>query len=145
MLGFVQLSDEATEAGGVLIGRHILGCRDVVVDRVTIPMPGDRRRRTRFDRARRRHQEVLDEEWMRSRGTRVYLGEWHTHAEPRPRPSQIDMDDWHRRLARDHVEAEFLFFAIVGQVEIRVWEGSRLTFGVSELRRRKESHIVTTD
>jgi hypothetical protein len=51
LLSFAQLSDTAPEAGGVLIGRHILGGSDVVVDRVTIPMAGDRRARTRFAEA----------------------------------------------------------------------------------------------
>lgn len=144
MLSFAQLSDTAAEAGGVLIGRHIADSSDVVIDRVTGPMPGDRRTRTRFDRARRRHQEVLDEAWERSAGTCVYLGEWHTHPEPKPTPSPIDMDDWYKRLARDGVEAGFLLFVIVGQVEIRIWEGSRRTLGVTPLRSQRRP-LVRTD
>ena len=138
MLGFAQMSEGATEAGGVLIGRHIVDSRDIVIDGVTGPMPGDRRARTRFDRAHRRHQDVLDDTWERSGGTSVYLGEWHTHPEPSPTPSQVDLNDWRRRLVSDSVEADFLLFVIVGQREIRIWEGSRVALGVTRLRERKE-------
>jgi integrative and conjugative element protein (TIGR02256 family) len=140
MLGHAQLAPDAAEAGGVLMGRHIIGTRDVVVDRVTTPMRGDRRSRMAFTRRKRRHQQVLDEEWERSGGTRVYLGEWHTHPEPIPMPSGVDMDDWRRRLQEDIVEARSVFFLIVGQLEIRAWEGSRRTFGVVPLRRR--THLL---
>jgi len=138
MLRFAQLSEAATEAGGVLIGRHIADSKDVVIDRVTVPMAGDRRTRTRFDRAHRRHQKALDEAWERSSGTSVYLGEWHTHPEPLPTPSNIDLNDWRKRLVNDRVEADFLLFLIVGQREIRMWEGSRVVLGVTRLRERKE-------
>lgn len=137
MREYTQLSHDATEAGGVLIGRHIVGGHDIVVDLVTSPMSGDRRSRTRFDRARRRHQQALDEEWKRSGGTSVYLGEWHTHPEPTPRPSGIDLNDWRRRLHYDSVEAHFLVFFIVGQRAIRGWEGSRTSFGISPLREQR--------
>jgi integrative and conjugative element protein (TIGR02256 family) len=121
----------------VLIGRHIIDSDDVVVDRVTSPLAGDRRTRTAFRRAQEKHQAVLDDEWDRSNGRRVYLGEWHTHPEPSPRPSGVDLDDWQRRLRHDTVEARFLFFLIVGQGDLRIWEGSRTTFGVAPLRRRR--------
>lgn len=137
MLSYVQLAPGATEAGGVLMGRHIIGTRDVVVDRVTAPMPGDRRSTTSFTRRKRRHQRALDDEWSRSGGTRVYLGEWHTHPEPVPRPSGVDMDDWRRRLEEDIVESRSVFFLIVGQTEMCAWEGSRRTFGVVRLRHKR--------
>jgi len=136
LLSFRQLEVSATEAGGVLVGRHILGTVDVVIDLVTTPMQGDRRTRTSFHRARARHQAVLDREWKISRGTRVYLGEWHTHPERVPQPSSTDLDDWQRRLRRDTVEAPFVFFLIVGQDEVRGWEGSRTSYGVAPLRRQ---------
>lgn len=46
------------------------------------------------------------------------------------------MDDWQRRLRRDTVEASFLIFLILGQQEIGAWEGSRVSYGVTPLRRR---------
>jgi hypothetical protein len=46
MQGFIQHASSATEAGGVLLGRHLLGGSAIVVDAVTTPMDGDRRVRT---------------------------------------------------------------------------------------------------
>jgi integrative and conjugative element protein (TIGR02256 family) len=133
---FVQFAPDSREAGGVLIGRHILHTSDVVVDTVTTPLKGDRGTRTRFHRHAKGHQEILDRAWAESGGTSVYLGEWHTHPEPTPTPSSIDLGDWARRLRSDTVEAPFLLFVIVGQHDICVWEGSRGALEITQLRPR---------
>ncbi len=125
MLGFRQQTRRATEAGGVLLGRHLLQAAHVVVDEVTIPMVGDRRWRTGFWRERPAHQGVIDERWVESRGTCQYLGEWHTHPEAVPHPSSVDRCDWLRRLAQDTYETISLFFIIVGTAKLCVWEGTR--------------------
>ncbi len=112
------------EAGGVLLGRHILGSDDIIVDTVTEPMPGDKRERFRFFRSQYFHQYLIDRMWKESRGTCTYLGEWHTHPEQDPEPSDIDRLDWSQRLRRDQF-TEPIFFVIVGTEHIRVWEGWR--------------------
>lgn len=123
MRRFVQDEPHKPEAGGVLLGRHILDTRDIVVDRVSIPMPGDRRSRARFFRARSRHQRIIDEAWRESNGTCTYLGEWHTHPERCPTPSPEDEGNWRRKLATDWFSS-YLFFVIVGTDVVRVWEGA---------------------
>jgi integrative and conjugative element protein (TIGR02256 family) len=117
-------ANDATEAGGVLLGRHLRDGNAIVVDAVTVPMDGDRRTRTRFHRAQRRHQAAIDAAWAASEGTCTYLGEWHTHPEPVPTPSLVDWADWRRRLRQDRY-TELLFFVIVGTAAVRVWEGRR--------------------
>lgn len=69
----------------------------------------------------------------RRSGTCGYLGEWHTHAEPVPSPSPIDLDDWTKRLAHDVVDADQVFFVIVGQQEMACWEGVRATGQIFKL------------
>ena len=32
--------------------------------------------------------------WAASNGTVTYIGEWHTHPELTPNPSQIDLNSW---------------------------------------------------
>ncbi|NMO18772.1 hypothetical protein HPC49_14015 [Pyxidicoccus fallax] len=125
MLAFRQTRTCHPEAGGVLLGRYIVGCRDVVVDEVTIPMAGDWRLPFFFRRSHSRHQQVIDARWAASRGTCQYLGEWHTHPEPIPGPSSTDIADWRRRLRTDRFDGDSLLFIIVGIREVRVWEGSR--------------------
>ena len=124
MLGHRQDQRDAAEAGGILLGRHIRDTADIVVDRVTSPLPGDRRARSRFVRARRLHQDEIDLAWRESGGTTTYLGEWHTHPESQPWPSLIDWLGWQRKLLIDRFTG-VLFFIIVGASEIQVWEGHR--------------------
>ncbi|WP_158625073.1 Mov34/MPN/PAD-1 family protein [Corallococcus terminator] len=125
MLELQQLEPHQLEAGGILLGRRILNSPDVVIDEVTCPLPGDRRRPLSFYRGRARHQQVIDERWKNSGGTCLYLGEWHTHPEPIPSPSLVDLGDWNRRLREDRFEGSSLFFIIVGTHGICVWEGRR--------------------
>ncbi len=124
MRGHAQHREEDLEAGGVLLGRHLRDVVDVVVDDVTEPLEGDAQGRTFFKRLEG-HQSLVDAAWRRSKGTCVYLGEWHTHPEDTPNPSRIDRVDWLRRLREDVVDAESLFFVIVGRVDVRAWEGVR--------------------
>lgn len=125
MLRFQQLEAHQAEAGGVLLGRRILGGHDVVVDEVTSPMPEDVRTRQTFHRSRAGHQQVIGDRWRTSEGTCLYLGEWHTHPEPCPLPSQVDVGDWRRRLRTDRFDEDSLLFVIVGMQEVRAWEGFR--------------------
>src|SRR5215510_10913306 len=87
---FQQTDVYASEAGGILLGRHLRDGSAIIVDEVTTPMRGDRRSRTRFHRGRRQHQAMIDQAWHTSSGTCTYLGEWHTHPEPIPTPSVVD-------------------------------------------------------
>lgn len=122
MLSFTQNKQEKLEAGGVLLGRHIQDTADVVVDCVTTPMSGDLRGRFSFFREEKQHQRVIDSCWQATQGTCTYLGEWHTHPEPTPAASKVDLSNWQRKLMHDHFYF-FLFFVVVGTEEIRVWQG----------------------
>nr|WP_253894420.1 Mov34/MPN/PAD-1 family protein [Myxococcus xanthus] len=124
-LRFRQMAPHQEEAGGVMLGRHLLDCNDTVIDEVTSPLPGDRRGRFSFHRASQRHQAVMDARWTASGGTCLYLGEWHTHPEPWPSPSGVDINDWRRRLNEDSFEGDSLLFLIIGMDGMNAWEGLR--------------------
>jgi hypothetical protein len=64
---------EADRPQFLLLGRHLLDGSAIIVDAVTAPMAGDRRTRTRFHRAQRRHQAAIDAAWATSDGTCTYL------------------------------------------------------------------------
>jgi integrative and conjugative element protein (TIGR02256 family) len=133
LLAFRQNCPESLEAGGVLLGRWIDRTSDVIVDQLTTPMSGDRRTRASFYRDARAHQKRIDEAFAASGGTCGYLGEWHTHPEACPTPSRTDLTDWRRRLQRDRVDVPFVYFAIVGIDEIRLWRGSRSGFAIEQM------------
>ncbi|MCA8161089.1 Mov34/MPN/PAD-1 family protein [Burkholderia cepacia] len=124
MLGFTQHRWWHSEAGGALLGRHLLDSKDVVVDEVTTPQKSDRRSRFSFFRSTR-HEALARGRWQEQLNTVAYLGLWHTHPEEEPTPSRIDRMDWQQAVSRDTFEGSRLFFPIVGTRCIRVWCLSR--------------------
>lgn len=134
MLAFVQDTRRKPEAGGVLIGRYIRNSRDSVIDEVTVPMVGDRKRRFSFWRSCQPHQQALDRSWLESGGISTYLGEWHTHPENIPIPSDTDTKNWQERLKKDIFSGDTLFFIIIGIKIFRVWEGNKKTLAFQLLR-----------
>jgi len=124
MWAFSQLGLRDPESGGILIGHRPVGGTDIVLDRLTTPQPGDRQTRTRFRRGRARHQALLDAHWRESGHTRTYLGEWHTHPEDDPSPSELDERNWRCSLRAPAQQAMGLLFIIVGRQTTRVWFGA---------------------
>lgn len=124
------------EAGGVLLGRHLLDSQDMVVDEVTSPQGKDRRSRFSFFRSKQ-HQAIARAKWKQAGTTMAYLGLWHTHPQVDPTPSSVDRIDWERALAEDTFEGDRLFFPIVGTEVIRVWTKTR-TGRIKELRLERE-------
>lgn len=122
MNAHVQTRRWSQEAGGILLGRLLLEGDHIVVDRVTVPGPQDRRSRFNFFRAERPAQGVVNDAWNHSGGETIYLGEWHTHPEDHPSPSWHDGADWRRLVTTQRYEQESLLFIIVGRLEIRSWE-----------------------
>lgn len=124
MQAFAQHRWWNREAGGVLLGRHLLDSHDVVVDEVSTPQDSDRRSRFGFFRSSR-HEYVARQRWLEQQSTSAYLGLWHTHPEPDPTPSGVDRRDWQQAVSGDTFEGDRLFFPIVGTHSIRVWTLSR--------------------
>lgn len=127
MRSFEQHAADAFEAGGLLLGRYLSDAHDLVVDFVSTPMPDDERSRFGFFRGAKSHQRVIDAAWESSGGTCCFLGDWHTHAEPAPTPSPMDVENWQKMLREAIEPDQACFFVIVGQQVIRVWEGDHQT------------------
>jgi integrative and conjugative element protein (TIGR02256 family) len=124
MLAHRQIKARSQEAGGVLLGRHLQDVEDLIVDAVTEPMLGDRRSWASFFRSFR-HNISARRRWVKHDHKSAYLGSWHTHPEPDPRPSAVDIADWKSAVERDIYDGERLFFVIVGTKQLRVWQGGR--------------------
>lgn len=125
MLSLRQTDAHRNESGGILLGRILKACEDVVIDEVTRPLLGDRAGRLSFYRCRASTQERIIQAWHNSMHTENYLGEWHTHPEDLPEPSPKDLRNWEKIFRKGRFEQEFLFFVIVGRLSIRVWEQRR--------------------
>jgi len=121
LLRYLQHGPRALEAGGVLIGRHLLGTEDIVADYVTTPMQGDKRTRFSFYRGQKQHQRAVDRAWAASGGVYTYLGEWHTHPESVPSPSCLDRRE-HIRTIQTARCSHPIFFLILGTETARTWE-----------------------
>lgn len=106
----------------VLLGRLMSNSRDIIVDAATEPTTLDRAGRFFFQRSRRPTQKAIDEAWRNSDGTRNYLGEWHTHPEANPTPSEHDRAQWQLLCETARFEQNFLLFLILGQRSIGLWE-----------------------
>jgi integrative and conjugative element protein (TIGR02256 family) len=134
MIAYKQDSKEKLEAGGVLLGRFILKSKNIIVDRITIPMIGDVRGRYQFIRGDKNHQRIITNIWNKTGGTCNYLGEWHTHPEQIPIPSNKDIENWKEILNTRIYSSRTLYFVIVGITEVRVWEGNRRTGKIINLK-----------
>lgn len=130
---YLQIGPNTPEGGGVLLGRYILGCEDVVADEASAPMRNDKRGRYHFYRDHKRHQYLINEAWAESNGTCTYLGEWHTHPEDDPKPSGPDWNDWRRKMQQDRFDGNHLFFIIAGTRRIKIWEGDKRHSSFREL------------
>ncbi len=131
---YIQVHKDSMESGGVLLGRFIKNSKDIVIDKITTPLKGDKQTRFSFKRIAPLHQQIITEEWLHSKGTCNYLGEWHSHPEDFPTPSGVDIRDWKRKLKKDVFSARYLYFLIAGIKGIEMWEGDRRTLEIVKLK-----------
>nr|MBV6629514.1 Mov34/MPN/PAD-1 family protein [Oceanococcus sp. HetDA_MAG_MS8] len=116
-----QLRALDLEAGGILLGT-VHGSH-LAITHATTPTTSDRRCRAFFRRAPHGHAQIAGAHWRRSRGQIRYLGEWHTHAERDPCPSNIDYTEW-QRLAAIRADKQPVVAVIVGTVSLYVARAS---------------------
>ena len=81
-----QTGSSAPEAGGMLLASIEPDLVKVV--RATEPAPTDRRTRFAFFPSLSHQQRVIDRQFQSGLH---FIGEWHTHPEPRPTPSSVDL------------------------------------------------------
>jgi integrative and conjugative element protein (TIGR02256 family) len=123
MKAFIQYESESNEAGGILVGRVVENFH-FIIDDVSTPMPSDQRQRNHFFRYPQGHQEFFNTRWEDTKERCYYLGEWHTHPEPYPEPSNIDLTTWRRLLRNPTQDIKALFFIILGTSHMRIWKGT---------------------
>jgi integrative and conjugative element protein (TIGR02256 family) len=108
------------EAGGIFIGSY--RGPHVEIGSCTMPLPGDVRKPTLFDRSDPGHHAAALKAWKESKGTDTYVGEWHTHPVDDPVPSDLDLRSWRAIMRR---VSNPLIFLIAGRRSIWCGHGSR--------------------
>jgi integrative and conjugative element protein (TIGR02256 family) len=106
---FQQTRHDSVEAGGILLGfrRGI----HLHITEATTPYSNDIRGRFNFHRKDWLHQKIATEKWKSSNMLIDYLGEWHTHAEKTPSPSNIDYSEWKKIYTKSR---DAMVFIILG-------------------------------
>ncbi|WP_088952374.1 Mov34/MPN/PAD-1 family protein [Variovorax sp. HW608] len=119
-----QISSDASEAGGQLFGT--LSAEALIIQAASGPYTGDERSRYRYRSNPRAAQEAIEQH---ARLGRLYLGEWHTHAEDRPSASSLDVDAMKRLIANSGLNSSALLMLIVGRRKgaegLALWTATR--------------------
>ena len=119
------------ESGGILLGYVTKNCD--YIQEVTIPNKYDSKGLRFFIRSKEPAQKKINKSWKISKGSLIYLGEWHTHYENNPKPSRDDVNMIKRALKNTEMEIDFLYLIIVG-VNNTFWVGRCTEKGVKSLQ-----------
>lgn len=114
-----QRKDDLPEAGGVLHGKRLKNGSIIITD-ITTPQIGDIQKRLLFKKNREIHQQLSNEKWIESNKFSIALGEWHTHPEAVPTPSNVDKKSWRLNVSKQHDDRVYVFI-IVGFSDLRMW------------------------
>lgn len=109
MKRYRQSGHYSREAGGQLFARF--ENNTTKIEKATGPRPSDRRGFLAFvpNRfAERREIKQLFKEGLH------YVGDWHTHPEPSPRPSKTDIDSFKEMFLKSHHDLESFIIIILG-------------------------------
>ena len=109
---FTQHKRHAPEAGGIILGKLIHGQINIL--KLSVPTDLDRSSRMNFERNKLSAQIILDYEFHNSGGQLIYLGEWHTHPEPFPSPSSVDLHMLKHQFKDNRSNVDFLILLIKG-------------------------------
>lgn len=112
--------DFIIESGGIVVGTLDLLHNKVTATDLTEPQQKDIRKRYLFSRAEFGHQSIMDHLWEHSCHTKSYIGEWHTHDQEFPQPSNKDRKNW-LKISKRSQNSNWLFFIIVGTKDYGVW------------------------
>lgn len=100
------------EKGGILLGE--VSKTEIRIKKASIPTMFDNSSRFRFNRHKKSAQLFTDYEFYNSQGKTIYLGEWHTHPEDIPSPSNIDKKMIATQFKKNKINESFLIMVIVG-------------------------------
>lgn len=107
-----QLARHDREAGGQLFARFDVPC--IIVVEATGPRKTDRRTRTSYAPDRTAEQVEINQ---RAVDGLIWVGDWHTHPDDHPRPSQLDIASITECAERSSLQLNGLLLIVVGRNE----------------------------
>lgn len=93
------LDTKKAEACGIIIGE--IRSKSLRVIDISPPADDDERTVYSFYRKSKKHQDYLNKMHEISNGVLQYIGEWHTHPELKPRPSNCDYNGWSKLIGNE--------------------------------------------
>lgn len=114
MKSYIQNENHKPEAGGILIG-HYLENNNFSITDVSLPSAYDKSSRYNFTRSKKNAQKIINKMFKDSEGKKIYLGEWHTHPEDYPTPSNLDKKSILEQIKGNILNSEIIFMLIIGR------------------------------
>jgi integrative and conjugative element protein (TIGR02256 family) len=111
--GYIQLGVEDVESGGVLVG-YVIDRYSLYVTNASRPTGYDRGSRFSFFRSKYSASEFVSLNYKESGCRKIYLGEWHSHPESFPTPSQTDIESFCHQILSNRLNSELFIMVIVG-------------------------------
>lgn len=107
---YIQVGNKK-EAGGVLVGKRLKN-GDLVIVCASEPTSLDKRAVFSFRKSPKSHKIFISNYQSESNGFIGFVGEWHSHPEKIPTPSETDYKSW-RKIMKNNKD-DSLVFIIVG-------------------------------
>ncbi|SHE78086.1 integrative and conjugative element protein, VC0181 family [Flavobacterium fontis] len=109
---YKQDTKEKNESGGILLGQVLN--QNIYVLKYSDPCKSDKSTRYSFERDKKNAQKIINHEFAESSGKTIYLGEWHTHPEKLPTPSNQDLKMIKEQYKKNKLNEKFLILFILG-------------------------------
>jgi integrative and conjugative element protein (TIGR02256 family) len=116
LFSYRQIKRRSPESGGILLGQ--MKDDEIFLLRVSTPNPKDVFNRTGFTRNKETAQIIINHEFLNSGKKTIYLGEWHSHPEDHPSPSNQDSKMIKDQFNKNCLNEEFIIIIIVGNLSI---------------------------
>ncbi len=123
---FRQTKSTDNEAGGILIGQ--IKDNNIYILKASIPNKFDKPSRYNFECDKEIAQIIIEHEFYNSEKKSIYFGEWHTHPQDIPIPSNIDKSMIYNQFRLNRLNEPFLILIIQGNSDLYVgfYDGKKL-------------------
>lgn len=109
---YKQDTREMNESGGIILGQVLN--HNIFILNFSNPCKNDKSTRYSFERDKKNAQKLIDFEFIDSNGKTIYLGEWHTHPENSPVPSNQDIKMIKEQFKKNKLNEKFILLFILG-------------------------------